>query len=91
MLFRSLHASQLFINKVLRNMKQYTVIERKYRSPFVGFFKDTFGTLTKIVVDPDRQRQLNLMIKDKKSREEIEEALNGLTDEEVMEFYPEEK
>ena len=29
------------------------------------------------------------MIKDGKDRDEVEDTLNGLTDEEVSEFYPE--
>jgi len=70
-------------------MKQYVVVERKYRSPFTGFFKSASGEMSKLTIDPERRRQLTLMIQDKKSRDEIEEALNGLTDEEVGEFYPE--
>ncbi len=85
-----IHASQLFINKVLKNLKQYVVIERKYRSPYTAFLKDTEGNLSKLTIDPERKRQLRLMLKDKKSREEVEDALNGLTDEEIKEFYPEE-
>lgn len=84
-----IHASQLFINKVLKAMKQYVVVERKYRTPFTAFFKDTDGTMSKISVDPERHRMIRLAIKDGLSREEVEEALNGLTDEEVGEFYPE--
>ncbi|MCP3924869.1 MAG: hypothetical protein GY714_20005 [Desulfobacterales bacterium] len=82
-----IHASQLFVNKVLKNLKQYVVIERKYRSPYTAFLKDTEGNLSKLTIDPERKRQLRLMIKDKKSREEVEDALNGLTDEEIEEFY----
>ena len=83
------HASQLFINKVLKAMKQYVVVERKYRTPFTAFFKDTDGTMSKISVDPERHRMIRLAIKDGLSREEVEEALNGLTDEETENFYPE--
>lgn len=92
-LFSSLdpiHASQLFVNKVLKNLKQYVVIERKYRSPYTAFLKDTEGNLSKLTIDPERKRQLRLMLKDEKSREEVEDALNGLTDEEIKEFYPDE-
>ncbi len=93
-LFASLdpiHASQLFVNKVLKNLKQYVVIERKYRSPYTAFLKDTEGNLSKLTIDPERKRQLRLMIKDKKSRAEVEDALNGLTEDEIEEFYPNEK
>jgi tRNA/tmRNA/rRNA uracil-C5-methylase (TrmA/RlmC/RlmD family) len=81
------HASQIFINKTLKNMKQYVVIERKYRSPYTAFFKNSTGVMSKLTIDPERQRQLMLMLKDKKTRGEIEEALNGLTDEEIEEFF----
>jgi hypothetical protein len=85
---KPVHASQLFINKVLKNMKQYVVLERKYRAPFTAFFKSTNGELSKLTIDPDRERQLMLMVKDKKSRKEIEEALNGLTESEENEYFP---
>ena len=83
------HASQLFVNKVLKAMKQYVVIERKYRTPFTAFFQNEEGVLSKISVDPERHRMIRLMVKDGKERKEIEDTLNGLTDEEVGEFYPE--
>ena len=82
------HASQIFINKTLKDRKQYIVLERKYRAPFTAFFKDTEGNFSKISVDPERKRMLTLMMKDKKSREEIEDTLNGLTDDEVEEYFP---
>jgi len=85
----TVHASQLFINKVLKNARQYVVIERKYRTPFVAFLKDTDGSLSKLTIDPERRRQIYLMLKDEKPREEIEDALNGLTDGEIKEFFPE--
>jgi hypothetical protein len=82
----SVLASQLFINKVLKALKQYVVIERKYRTPFTAFFKDETGEMSKITVDPERGRIIRLMVKDGKSKEEIEETLNGLTDEEIQDF-----
>ena len=87
--FDPLHASQIFINKTLKNMKQYVVVERKYRTPFTAFFKDSEGNLSKLTIDPERRRQLILMLKDKKPREEIEDAMNGLTDNEINEFFKE--
>jgi hypothetical protein len=81
------HANQIFINKVLKDMKQYVVIERKYRAVFTAFLRKESGAFSKLTIDPERTRMLRLMIKDKKSREEIEETLNGLTDEEVREFF----
>ena len=83
------HASQIFINKTLMDMRQYVVLERKYRTPFTAFFRDTAGGFSKITVDPERKRMIKLMLKDNKTRKELEEALNGLTDEEILEFYPE--
>lgn len=82
------HASQIFINKTLKDMKQYVVMERKYRAPFTAFLRDEEGKFSKLSVDPERKRMLRLMLKDKKSKEEIEDALNGLTDEELDEFFP---
>lgn len=82
------HASQLFIIPTLKDRKQYVVIERKYRAPFTAFKRDTNGQFSKVTVDPDRRRVLTLMIKDGHMREEIEDTLNGLTEEEIMEFFP---
>jgi hypothetical protein len=80
-------ASQIFINKVLMERKQYVTLERKYRAVFTAFLRNDTGTFSKLVIDPERKRILKLMVKDKKSREEIEETLNGLTEEEVNEFF----
>jgi hypothetical protein len=85
------HASQLFINKILKDRKQYVTIERKYRAPFTVFIKGTDGSFTKEQLDPDRHRILKLMLKDGKLREEIESVLNGLTDEEIKLYFPDEK
>jgi hypothetical protein len=82
-------ASQIFINKALMELKQYVTLERKYRTIFTAFFRDEEGKFSKISVDPERSRMLKLMVKDKKSREEIEETLNGLTDNEIEEYFPE--
>ena len=87
----SIHASQLFVNKVLKNRKQYVVIERKYRTPYTAFLKSKDDGLVKITIDPERKRQIYLMIQDGKTRDEVEDALNGLTDREIKEFYTEEK
>lgn len=83
------HASQLFINKSLLKAKQYVVIERMYRTPYTAFFKDENEILSKITIDPERHRMIRLMIQDGKSRDEVEETLNGLTEDEVESFYPE--
>jgi hypothetical protein len=81
------HASQIFINKVLKDRRQYVVLERKYRAPFTAFIRDDKGVFSKLTVDPERRRILTLMLKDGKPREEIEETLNGLTDSEIDEFF----
>ena len=86
-----IHANQIFINKTLMERKQYVVLERKYRAVFTAFFRDKEGKFSKLSVDPERRRILKLMLKDRKTRSEIEEALNGLTDEEVREFFREEE
>ena len=83
------HASQIFINKVLKDRKQYVVLERKYRAPFTAFLRDKEGVFSKITIDPERKRMISLMIKDRKERSEVEEILGGLTEDEVSEFYPE--
>lgn len=83
------HASQLFVSKTLMNAKQYVVIERMYRTPYTAFFKDENEILHKISVDPERHRMVKLMIKDGLPRSEIEDLLNGLTEDEVDQFYPE--
>lgn len=80
-------ASQIFINKTIKDMRQYVVLERKYRAPFTAFFRSTEGKFSKVSVDPERKRMIRLMIKDGRPREEVEEVLNGLTDEEIKEFF----
>ena len=84
----SVHASQIFINRVTRDLKLYVILERKYRAPFTAFFKDSEGKFSKISVDPERKRMIQLMLKEKKAFLEIEETLNGLTDDELKEFFP---
>jgi len=82
-----IHASQIFINITLKERKQYVVLERKYRAPYTAFLRDANGVFSKINIDPERRRILTMMLKDGKSREEIEETLNGLTDGEIEEFF----
>ena len=82
-------ASQIFINRALMELKQYVTLERKFRTIFTAFFRNEEGQFSKISVDPERSRMLKLMIKDKKPRAEIEEILNGLTDSEIEEYFPE--
>jgi hypothetical protein len=80
-------ASQLFINKVLKETKQYVVIERKFRAPFTAIFRSKDGKFSTISIDPERKRIIRLMLKDGLSRDAIETALNGLTDEEISAFF----
>ena len=81
-------ANQIFITRTLRDNKQYVVLEKKYRAVFTAFRRDAEGNYSRVTVDPERRRILELMIEDKKSRSEIEEVLNGLTESEVNEFFP---
>lgn len=82
------HASQIFINKTLKERRQYVVLERKYRAPFTAFFRDGQGGFSKLSIDPERKRIIKLMMKDGKQREEIENTINGLTEDEISEFFP---
>lgn len=84
----AVHASQIFINKTTMDGRKYVVLDRKNRAPFTAFMRDENGQFSKVSVDPDRRRMLMLMLKDKKEREEIEVLLNGLTEDEEMEFFP---
>jgi hypothetical protein len=88
-MFEPVLASQIFINKSYKERKFYVVLERKHRTVFTAFLKDPDGKFSKITVDPERKRILKLMIQDGKSRDEIEETLNGLTDDERAEFFGE--
>ena len=81
------HASQIFINKTLKDARQYVVLERKYRAPFTAFFRDVDGGFSKVSIDPERKRMIRLMLKDGLDRTEIEDNLNGLTDDEIVEFF----
>lgn len=85
----SVHASQIFINKTLMDRKQYVVLERKFRTPFTAFMRNSEGKFSSITIDPERKRILTLMIKDGRDRAEIESTLNGLTDDERAEFFME--
>lgn len=82
-------ASQIFVNKVLRERKQYVSLERKYRAPFTAFFQDEEGKFSTVSVDPTRKRMIRLMLKDGIERIEIENMLNGLTEDELKEFFNE--
>lgn len=84
----SVRASQIFINRVTRDLKLYIVLERKYRAPFTAFHKSSDGKFSKISVDPERKRILSLMLKEKREFKEIEDTLNGLTEEELRELFP---
>ena len=83
----TVHASQIFINKTLKDFRQYVVLERKYRAPFTAFLRDAEGEFSKISIDPKRKRMIKLMIKDGEQRGAIEDALNGLTEDEIQEFF----
>ena len=81
------HASQIIIKQVLKELKQYVVIERVYRAPFVAFHRDKEGLYSKLTIDPERKRILQLMLKDGFGREEIEDTLGGLTEEEIRVYF----
>ncbi len=81
-------ASQLFIRRILKDRHQYVVIERKYRTPFTAFLQHSTGGYSKVTIDPERFRMIKLMLKDKKSKSEIEVLMEGLTENEIMEFFP---
>ena len=83
------HASQIFINKTLMDRKLYVVLERKFRTPFTAFFRDSQGKFSSVTIDPERKRIIKVMITDGRDRTEIESTLNGLTDEEREEFFHE--
>jgi len=83
----TVHASQIFINKTLKDSKQYVVLERKFRAPFTAFFRDQDGGFSTVSIDPERERMISLMLKDGKKREEIEDTLNGLTSDEILDFF----
>lgn len=83
-------ASQIFVAKTLMDRKLYVVLERKFRTIFTAFFKDVDGKFSKLSIDPERKRIIQLMLKDEKCRDEIEAVLNGLTEEERKEFFYEE-
>ncbi|HPE06293.1 MAG TPA: hypothetical protein PLW50_01075 [Smithellaceae bacterium] len=51
----AIHASQIFINKTLKDRKQYVVLERKFRTPFTAFFRDSQGKFSSITIDPERK------------------------------------
>lgn len=83
------HASQIFITRTIKEFKQYVVIDRKYRAPFTAFMCDVAtGNFSKISIDPDRKCIIKLMLKDRKSRSEIEEVLGGLAEDEIQLYFP---
>lgn len=83
----SVIASQLFIYDTLKDRKQYVVVERRYRAPFVAFLKDKDNSFSKITLDPDRLRMIRLMINDGYTKDEVNNAVNGLTEDEINEFF----
>lgn len=80
-------ALQLGIAGVRKDGRYWAVITRKARAPLKGVIRNTDGTYTEIEIDPQRRRMLTLMVKDGLKREEIEECLGGLTEEEEKEYF----
>jgi hypothetical protein len=85
--FDPITASQLFVNRVLKSAKMYVVIERKFRAPFTAIFRAKDGSFSTISIDPERKKQIIAMLKDGYPKEELETALNGLTEEEIEMFF----
>ena len=82
------HAAQITVSKVRKDGRFWVVLQKKLRAPVVGLIKGTDGKYNEVKIDPMRRRMLNLMLKDCLSRKEIEENLDGLTEEELEEFFP---
>jgi len=80
-------ALQLVINGVRKDGRFWVVVERKARAPLKGIMRNPDGSYQEIEIDPQRRRMLNLMLKDGLSREEIEDCLGGLTEDEEKEYF----
>lgn len=83
-----IHASQLAMSVNRKDNRFWVVVSRKARAPLKGVIKEPDGSFREIVIDPERRRIITLMIKDGLSKEEMEETLDGLTEEEEREFFP---
>lgn len=76
-------ASQTHIYSTFRDQKFWVVLRRVDATQATGFLKDTEGTIQKLTIDQSqRQRRLDLMIKDGLSLQEIEEIEGLLSNEE---------
>jgi hypothetical protein len=78
---------------VKQDKKYYVILEKRAFSPLVGFvMNEQDAELKKVMLSPDRDigrsRRIRLMIIDGYSKEEIDEAEDGLTPEEIAEFFP---
>jgi hypothetical protein len=82
------HASQLNIFKTRKDSRFWVVVQRKDRATFKGLIKDIDGTYREISIDPERRRMITLMLKDGYKKTQIENTLEGLTEDEDKEFFP---
>ncbi len=81
----SLKASQVHVYTTFKDKRLWVVLRKTSVSPFVGFKKSADGTIDKVLLDisSEKLRRLALMVEDGLTLEEIVEAEDGLTKDEM--------
>jgi hypothetical protein len=84
-------AMSLLIDSMFKDGKHFVFIKKIYATPMIGFLRDNEGNMSKIdiTLDMGRSRIITLMIKDGLPKEEIELNIGGLTEEELIKYFPE--
>jgi hypothetical protein len=84
-------ASTIITGTAFKDRRHWVFLKRAAASPYIGFLRDTDGSISRVHIDKenDRYRRLALMIEDGWTRSEIEDAEGiTLTDEEVLILWP---
>jgi hypothetical protein len=75
-------AGTVVVTYTFRDRRHWVVLERVLGNPLIGFIKKKDGTLERVEVevDPERDRRLYLMAQDGMSLEEVEEIEGELSE-----------
>jgi len=86
-----IESATLVAGKIFKDTRFWVYLKRAAATPFIGFLKDTDGSLKRISIheeDDERLRRLQLMVSDNFSLEEIEESEGSLSDTDKEKLWP---
>lgn len=84
-------ATSIVIGSILKDGISYTYLKKVVSTPLVGLKRSTDGEMSKIDIQSqiDRNRRIQLMIRDGLTKEEIDENMQGLFPEEIKLYFEE--